>query len=139
MTAGGTMADRGAMMNGDIQNLETQQVSTTSCIARTAGYRDKTLRINTLHERALKAFRSAGLMLHKESPKHCTSGFLRYQFYEGLFLRPSSAALVPSTILYSIKVVTISLNLKVTCLIPLVIPIICLGTWIHSTENDIAD
>ncbi len=61
MTAGGTMADRGAMMNGNIQNLETQQVSTTSCIARTAGYRDKTLRINTLHERALKAFRSAGL------------------------------------------------------------------------------
>ena len=55
------MADRGAMMNGDIQNPETQQVSTISCIARTAGYRDKTLRINTLHERALKAFRSAGL------------------------------------------------------------------------------
>lgn len=61
MTAGGTMADRGAMMNGDIQNPETQQVSTISCMARTAGYRDKTLRINTLHERALKAFRSAGL------------------------------------------------------------------------------
>ena len=61
MTAGETMTDRGTMMNGNIQNLETQQVSTISCIARTAGYRGNTLRINTLHERALKAFRSAGL------------------------------------------------------------------------------
>ena len=61
MTAGETMTDRRTMMNGNIQNLETQQVSTISCIARTAGYRGNTLRINTLHERALKAFRSAGL------------------------------------------------------------------------------
>lgn len=43
------------------QRAESQSVSKTSCMARKAGYRDKTLRINTLHERALKAFRSAGL------------------------------------------------------------------------------
>ena len=49
------------MMNGDTQNPETQHVTTIPCIERTAGYRGKTLRINTLRERALKAFRSAGL------------------------------------------------------------------------------
>ena len=52
MTDRGTMADRGTMMNGDIQNPETQQVSTISCIERTVGYSCKTLRINTLRERA---------------------------------------------------------------------------------------
>ena len=61
MAGGETMADRGTMMNGDIQNPETQQVSTISCIERTAGYRGKALRINTLRERALRAFRSAWL------------------------------------------------------------------------------
>ena len=43
------------------QRAESQSVSETSCMARKAGYRDNTLRINTLRERALKAFRSAGL------------------------------------------------------------------------------
>lgn len=43
------------------KTLKTQQVSTISCIERTAGYRGKVLRINTLRERTLRAFRSSGL------------------------------------------------------------------------------
>mgnify|MGYP006392390955 CR=1 FL=1 len=65
MAGGETMADRGAMMNDDIQKPETQQVSTISCIARTAGYRGKTLRMSMLRDRTVRPLRSAGMIEYK--------------------------------------------------------------------------
>lgn len=53
-------------MNGDIQNLETQYVTTISCMARKAGHLGKALRDKMLEGHTPRTLRSAWLERRRE-------------------------------------------------------------------------